>query len=32
MQRVYGRIEESVRRELARTTLADVLEDVLAVR
>jgi Rrf2 family protein len=32
MQRVYDRIEESVRRELAQTTLAEVLEDVLAVR
>ena len=30
MQRIYGGIEETLRRELARVTLEDVLQDVLA--
>jgi Rrf2 family protein len=29
--RVYGGVEDSIRAELARTTIADVLEDTLAV-
>ncbi|NJP98772.1 Rrf2 family transcriptional regulator [Nonomuraea sp. FMUSA5-5] len=31
MQRIYDGIEETLRRELARVTLKDVLQDVLAV-
>ncbi|MFK4222043.1 Rrf2 family transcriptional regulator [Streptomyces sp. NPDC019890] len=32
MQNIYDGIEDTVRRELARTTLTDVLRDVLAAR